>query len=98
MKDETGNLITNQDKILELTLSHYKNVLRNRPINNELKEYQEEREKLATLRMKEASNNKTPDWTLTELEDVLKGLKKDKCRDPFGYINKYSSQMCAEMT
>ena len=47
--------------------------------------------------MKEASNNKTPDWTLNDLEDVLKGLKKDKCRDPFGYINEiFKPDVCGE--
>ena len=49
------------------------------------------------MRMKEASNNKTHDWTISDLEDVLKGLKKDKCRDSFGYINEiFKPYVCGE--
>ena len=97
MKDDSGNLITSQKEILELTLKHYKNVLRNRPIKNNLEDHQKEREELANHRMEEASKNKTPDWTLSDLDDVLKDLKKDKCRDPFGYINEiFKPDVCGE--
>ena len=42
---------------------------------------------LCNLRLKLAENNKTPDWTMKELNLVLKHLKNNKSRDPFGYIN-----------
>ena len=48
-------------------------------------------------RSEEASKNKTPDWTLSDLEYVLKYLKKDKCRDPFGYINEiFKPDVCGK--
>ena len=95
MMDKTGNLVTNQNEILELSMKHYKNVLRNRPIKDDLKEHEKERETLGIVRMNEASKNKTPDWDLEDLEEVLKGLKNKKCRDPLGYINEiYNPSVC----
>ena len=97
MKDASGNLVTKQKKILELILQHYKNVLMNRPIKDDLKKHKKEREQLAILRMDEASNNKTPDWILDDLDVVLKGLKNKKCRDPFGYINEiFKPDICGD--
>ena len=97
MKDEFGNLVTNQKEILELSLQHHKNVLKNRSIKDDLKKHEKEREQLAVLRMEEASKNKTPDWTLDDLEVVLKGLKNKKCRDPLGYINEiFKSDVCGD--
>ena len=42
---------------------------------------------LCDLRLNLAKNNKTPEWTMKELNLVLKHLKNNKSRDPFGYIN-----------
>lgn len=39
------------------------------------------------MRMKLASKNKTPEWTMEDLDVVLKGLKKNKSRDALGYLN-----------
>ena len=38
-------------------------------------------------RIKIASKNKTPDWTLKDLNKVLKLLKKEKARVPMGWPN-----------
>ena len=37
--------------------------------------------------MEKAKNTKTDPWNIKELEAVLKHLKKNKSKDPFGYIN-----------
>ena len=37
--------------------------------------------------MKSAAKIKTPDWTIKNLERVLKSLKKEKARDPSGWTN-----------
>ena len=42
--------------------------------------------------MKIAQNNKTTPWTTKELEIVLKGLKKNKSKDP----NSLANDMCKE--
>ena len=38
-------------------------------------------------RLKEAFQIKTPDWTMDDLEEVLKQLKLNKSQDPMGYSN-----------
>ena len=78
MRDDKGNLLTGKRDILEQTVKHYEKVLKNRPIKEELREYKKEREDLASARMHIASQNKTNDWTMEELDDVLKGLKTNK--------------------
>ena len=45
------------------------------------------KEELCRLRVNAAMNNKSPPWTMDELEIVLNGLKNYKARDPLGYVN-----------
>ena len=52
-----------------------------------LENLQNQKENLCKLRLKMASQNKTPPWTMNQLEKVLKYLKKNKSRDPLGYAN-----------
>ena len=37
--------------------------------------------------MEYAGARKTEDWTMDKLEKILKPLKKNKSRDPHGFIN-----------
>ena len=46
-----------------------------------------QRENLWQKRFKEAQGNVTPDWTMQDLEVVLKQLKNKKSRDPLGLAN-----------
>ena len=39
------------------------------------------------MKMKVAGNNKSPDWTMKDLEAVLKNLKMNKSRDFERYLN-----------
>ena len=52
----------------------------------ELSEMKEDKY-LCEMRLEIAEKNKTPPWTLKELEKVLKYLKSNKSRDPFGLCN-----------
>jgi len=45
------------------------------------------KEKLCEALLKEAREDKTPAWTMDELEVVLEHLKKDTSRDLNGYAN-----------
>ena len=87
MRDMRGNLLTAKKDILEQTVKYYEKVLENRPMREELKDYQKEREDLASARMNLASQNKTEDWSMDDLDIVLKGLKTNKYRDALGYLN-----------
>ena len=53
-----------------------------------------QRENLCNVRPKEASENKTPPWNMSDLEEVLKRLKLNKSRDPMGLSNElFKSQI-----
>ena len=87
MLDMEGNLQTDGAKIKEVAINAYKKRLSNRQIKPELKEMQVLKENICNQRLKEAQQNKTPDWTEDELDRVLEYLKIDKSRDPLGYAN-----------
>ena len=87
MKDESGNLVKSEEMIKELAIKTFQKRLENRPMNNELNDIKESKEKLAMKLMELAKNNKTPPWTKTHLEKVLRQLKKNKSRDPLGLAN-----------
>ena len=59
----------------------------NRPIKAELKDHQEEREKLCSDGIKFASKVITPDWKEEDVIHVIKNLNKKKSRDRYGYSN-----------
>ena len=46
-----------------------------------------DKEELCKMRLNNAKENKTKPWEMTDLEVVLKHLKKNKSRDPLGYAN-----------
>ena len=85
-KDANGNLVTNYEGLKDLYLSHFENILKNREINEELKSLKEMKETLWEERLKGLSKMVTPDWTMKQLEKVLKSLKNNKSRDPEGLI------------
>ena len=88
MKDPiSGNLLTSDEKINKAAVNVYKQRLENRPMKHELNHIRQAKEKLCENILKIAKNNKTPPWTIKDLEKVLKNLKKQKSRDPFGLAN-----------
>ena len=87
MMDEEGNLITCKKKIEDLTLDTYKKRLANRPIKSHLSHLKSEKENLCSLRLDIAKGNKTADWTMDQLDIVLKSLKINTSRDPMGFAN-----------
>ena len=87
MFDESGNLVTSQDMIDRLALKTYIERLKNRPIKDNLKNLQSEKEELCRMRLEKARLTKTPPWTMDQLNAVLKKLKNNKSRDPLGFAN-----------
>ena len=61
--------------------------LRSRPMKEELKWFRDLKEELCQERIKLSKLTKTKPWNLEDLDNVLKTLKKNKCRDPHGIIN-----------
>ena len=82
-KDHKGNLITNHKGLKKLYLKTYIDRLRNRP----MKDGFEEKDILFKLRLKLCKKQKSKPWDMKDLEAAQKELKKDKSRDPNGWLN-----------
>ena len=78
-----GNIVNSEERRKELAVNTYKKCLDNWPMKDELKHIKESKENLAKKLMEVPRNNKTPPWTMKNLDPVLKQLKKNKSRDPY---------------
>ena len=86
-KDRKGNIITNHEGLKSLFLDTYVNRLRNRPMKPDLEELKELKEELFELRLGLSKMKQGSVWTIKHLDMAIKGLKKDKARDPGGLVN-----------
>ena len=64
-------------------------------MKDELSNMKNDKEELCKIRLKLAGMKKTPPWTMDQLEKVLKYLKLNKSRDPFGYANELFKEKAA---
>ena len=87
MLDSMGNLVTSRSGIEKLTVNTFQERLKPWKIREDLQVYEKQREELCDKRLKKAQENKTPPWTLEDLDIVLKQLKTNKSRDPLGFGN-----------
>ena len=85
--DKNGKLVTDQKGLKQLYLETFVWRLRDRPIRPDLADIETLKSQLFKSILKSCMNKKTQPWTMYELESVLSGLKRDKCRDPKGLIN-----------
>ena len=61
--------------------------MRNRPIKDNLGDLINMKNELFDLRLRIASNKKSKPWEMRHLEAALNALKRDKARDPHGWVN-----------
>ena len=87
MVDDVGNIVTSAKAIEALALETYSKRLENRKIKDGLENHKKDKENLCKLRLEMTGKNRTSEWSMNQLEVVLKYLKKNKSRDPFGYSN-----------
>ena len=85
--DEHGNLVTDAKGIEEVVIKRYEERLSTLPIKPELQLHKVQREQLCEQRLQEAQGNKSPEWTLKELDVVLRQLKNNKSKDPIDMPN-----------
>ena len=52
-----------------------------------LKQLEKDTSTLCEIRVRTSQSNKTQEWTMEDLQEVLKQLGNDKSRDPEGHIN-----------
>ena len=86
-KDKFGSLITAPNLLRQLYLDTYTDRLRNREIRPELSELYNLKCELWNLRFEALKSNQSRQWTVKDLDKVLKKLKNNKTRDPHGLIN-----------
>ena len=80
-KDLQGNLVTEKNQLEKLYLDTYVDRLKPNKISPGLELLEEMKEYLYDLRMELCKDRKSIDWTMHDLEKVLKQLKDNKARD-----------------
>ena len=86
-KDKNGTLLTTPYLLKELYLNTYIDRLQNRPIRKDLLDIYNLKMELWELYNYELENTPSSDWTESDLDIVLRGLKNNKTRDPHDLIN-----------
>ena len=84
--DGQGNLVTEKSELEKLYLQTYIERLKPNPIPEELKNISDLKSFLFDLRLEMCSENVSKEWTMDDLEKVLKKLKNNKARDAHGHI------------
>ena len=79
-----GKLVTAPDDIKKLLEKEYRERLRPRPNHPNLTNIKELKKKDFEVKLEQAKKNKSPDWTMVELEQVLNKIDMNKSRDPYG--------------
>ena len=81
-----GELVTEKDKLEELYLKTYIERLKPNETQEDLKDIKELKNLLFGLRLNISGKIISPEWTMADLEKVLKELKNGKARDAHGHI------------
>ena len=79
-RNSDGILVSDPEQLKTLYLETYVDRLTPNKIAENLKETEELKNDLFSLRMKAASEVKSEDWTLKQLDKVLKSLKNNAAR------------------
>ena len=85
--DSSGRLVSDPEELKKLYIETYIHRLRKRPIRPEFKELEQLKLELFNKRMKIVKLQKYELWNLENIRYILKALKKNKSRDPHGFIN-----------
>ena len=85
-RDENDKLVTDKKDLEKLYLKTYIDRLTPNPIREDLEDLFELKSMLFDMRIEESKSKVTEDWTMDELEKVLKSLKNGKARDAHGHI------------
>ena len=86
-RNENGTLITAPDLLKNLYLNTYIERLRNRPIRPGLEDIYWVKTELWRMTLEGLEEKESDDWSIRDLDRVVKDLKKNKTRDPHGHIN-----------
>ena len=84
--DSFGNEITDENSIRQEYKNVFKFRLRKRSIAEELKDYENLNNLLCGAILQNSKGNSSPEFTMKEIEVVLKELKTGKCIDHLGFV------------
>ena len=87
IRDKKGNLISSPSSLKNLYLKTYLDRLSPAVVKNNYDEIFELKCKLWDSRNLNLKRIKSPEWSMSQLEDSLKRLKTNKARDPHGMTN-----------
>ena len=86
-KNLFGKVVTNPKALKKLYIEHFAHRMRQRPILPSLKSYQKTVEEDFYELLKISKMNKSPDWTLDDLNKVLRSLKRNQSQDTMEFSN-----------
>ena len=86
-KNISGKIITNAKELKDVYLNHFHHRMRQRLIMKNYENYKIKVEKYFLKALKCTKNISFSDWTLKDLECVLKSLKKSQSPDYMGIVN-----------
>ena len=82
-----NQIITNPLELKRVYVNHFKHRMRLRPILPEYESYGEEVERKFNTILMNTKKITHPDWTMKDLETVLKSLKQSQSHDTMGLVN-----------
>ena len=85
-RNSEGKLVSDPEELKTLYMETYAARLKPNAVPDSLKKTEELKNELFSLRLAAASKEKSDDWTLEQLEKVLKSTKNDKARDAHGHV------------
>ena len=86
-KDKDGYLVCNQSQLKKLYVEVYTERLSHRKMQEEYSDLKQNKEYLFELRLKLSKTRKSDDWTMADLNKVMKNLKTKKAADPVGLVS-----------
>ena len=79
-----GQIVTDTKELKNLYVTEFKERLGKRPCLPDFLDIQNLKNSIFELKMEQVKANRTKDWTIQELDDVLKSIQSGKSKDPEG--------------
>ena len=95
MMDKRGNILTSTEAIQSRAVEAYNERLNNNVIKPHLSEMERNVNEMCKQRLKVTKLKKTDPWLMSDLEEAVKDLGRDKSRDAMGFANELLKEECA---
>ena len=95
MLDKTGNLLTTSEAVENRAVKVYLERLDKNTMKPHLNAMETNVNKLCEQRLKITKHSKTEPWSISDLEEAIKDLERDKSRDAMGHANELLKEEAA---